>query len=166
MKHPPRSLPLAARRLLTAIVVATAGWGATATATTNKTDCDSYTSRAETFESPLAAFSLNAVDHVTIDGETAAIDDLENDQESSERAAPFLYLTPRVASVLRDIFDLASDEQSVESDTQEDAASSPLAEIENQPNSTEFGYEALPEAAAEDEHDLPLLQRQMFRTDI
>ena len=167
MKHPPRSLPVAARSLLATVVFASAGWGATAlAAATNKADCDAYASPAETLQSPIAALSLNAVDHVTIDSESAAIDELENNQEGRERAAPFLFLTPRVASVLRDIFEVARDQQSPESEVREDAASSPLAEVEDQANGAEYRYETLPAPAIDEEHDLPLLQRQMFRTDI
>ncbi|MGI9205552.1 MAG: hypothetical protein ACR2Q3_16170 [Woeseiaceae bacterium] len=165
-KHPPRYLPVAAQSLLTAIVIASLGWSAsTLAATTNKADCNTYSNRAEPLENPLAALSFNAVDHVTVEAESSAIDELENDQAASERAAPFLYLTPRVASVLRDIFDLA-DESLSEPEVQEDAASSPLAEVEERSNSADYRYEALPAPDVEDEHNLPLLQRQMFRTDI
>jgi hypothetical protein len=167
MKHPPRKIPVAATSWLTAVVIASAGWGASALgATTNKADCDAYSSPAEILESPLAALSINPVDHVTIDAENSAIDELETDQADRESAAPFLYLTPRVASVLRDIFDFARDDQSLDSEAEEDAVSSPLAEVEDDANGKINRYEALPQPAIEEEHDLPLLQRQMFRTDI
>lgn len=167
MKHPPRKIPVAARSLLTAVLVAGVGWSASALgATTNKSDCDAHVRPAEVLESPLAALSINPVDHVTIDAENSAIDELETDQADSDRAAPYLYLTPRVASVLRDIFDFAPDDRQPDPESQEDAVSSPLAEAEDDTNVTRFRYEALPSPAVEEEHDLPLLQRQMFRTDI
>ena len=145
MKHPPRKIPVAARSLLTAVLIAGVGWGASALgATTNKADCDAYVSPAEVLESPLAALSISPVDHVTIDAENSAIDDLETGQADDDRAAPYLYLTPRVASVLRDIFDFARADQQPDLEAQEEAASSPLAEADDDTNATKFRYEAMP----------------------
>ncbi len=167
IKHPAGKITIAGRRLLMAALIAGVGWGASAlAATTNKADCDAHVRPADVLESPLAALSIIPVDHVSIEVENSAIDDLETDQPVSDRAAPYLYLTPRVASVLRDIFDFARDDVELETEAQEDSVSSPLAEAEDEIDTTKFRYEALPSPAADDEHDLPLLQRQMFRTDI
>jgi len=167
IKHPSGKITTAGHRLLLVALIAGVGWGASALgATTNKADCDAHVRPADVLESPLAALSITPVDHVSIEVENSTIDELETDQRATDRAAPYLYLTPRVVSVLRDIFDFARDDAELEIDVVQDAVSSPLAEAEDETGTTNFRYKALPSPAADEQQDLPLLQRQMFRTDI
>ena len=167
IEHPLGKTTKTGRSLLLATLIAAVGWGASALgATTNKADCDPQVRPAEVIESPLAALSIIPVDHPSIEVENSTIGELEADQAGGDRATPYLYLTPRVASVLRDIFDLAREDVELETDVQEDSVSSPLAETEEDTSANKYRSESLPTPGVEEEHDLSLLQRQMFRTDI
>lgn len=123
-------------------------------ATTTKADCGTFSKSVTQRENPVEALSINLVDHARIEKKDAAIDALEASAANSESAAPFLYLTPRVASVLQDIFDAARTD-TVELIEQE-VISSPVADVDK----------SVDAEAVDGEVDLPLLQRQMFRTDI
>ena len=137
----------------------------------------------------LAGWSTSslAAAYVDVVGNTAARDlpsltvevvDLADVSESSaegsggltESAAPWLFLTPRVASILQDVFgdnddsDTKTAAETVEPEAQadtEDAASSPVADNIRpsqvaEPASPLYEHNAI----------LPRFQRQMYRTDI
>jgi len=136
----------------------------------------------------LAGWSTSslAAAHVDVIGNAAARDlqsltvevvDLTDVSESAEgsdglteSAAPWLFLTPRVASILQDVFgdndgsDAKTAAETVEPETQadsEDTASSPVA------GNVRPSQVAEPESPLY-EHNaiLPRFQRQMYRTDI
>ena len=89
---------------------------------------------------------------------------MSNQTVSGDSATPLLYLTPRVNNALRDIFangpelDIAADQSRF--------PSSPIAETEDPADMSELTEDALPTIEVKEEIDLPLLQRQMYRTDI
>ena len=70
--------------------------------------------------------------------------------------APLLYLAPRVATILRDVFEPAAVNQALDND--EELQTSPVAESIEETRSVD--------AEDEQEINLPRFQRQMFRTDI
>ena len=138
-------------------VVLCAGWSVSAlSATTTDIDCDGV-DRLRALEIPAETYSVRAVDHAAVDTVPTSLDAIDTAEATSETAAPFLYLTPRVASVLRDIFDATG-----EVDDQE-VSSSPIAESDTTSGISELIDNAEP---AEVEITLPVFQQQMFRIDI
>jgi hypothetical protein len=138
-------------------VVLCTGWSVSALgATTTDIGCDGV-DRLRALEIPAETYSVRAVDHVAVDTVPSSLDAIDTAEATSETAAPFLYLTPRVASVLRDIFDATG-----EVDDQE-VSSSPIAESDTTSDISELIDNAEP---AEVEITLPVFQQQMFRIDI
>lgn len=152
---------------LATIVALCAGWSGSTLAAATAPACDDLIRDLRGLEIPLETLSVTAVDHVSIEPIHADIELLDAQSASSETAAPFLFLTPRVASVLRDIFDVSSapDEQ----DTGNETPSSPVAETlesDRIPNISELLDQSDPAGSANDEINLPRFQQRMFRTDI
>ena len=139
-----------------------AGWSASAlSATTTEIECDSL-KNLKSLEIPVEALSVRHVDHVSIGPDPSGIELLDAQDASSETAAPFLYLTPRVATLLRDIFDATREIRDQEGIRE--ISSSPIAEFDRVYEILEFLDAADPGAAANGEIDLPLFQQRMFRT--
>jgi len=144
-------------RKVAVTVVLCVGWSVSAlSATTTDIDCDGV-DRLRALEIPAETYSVRAVDHVAVDTVPSSLDAIDTAEATSETAAPFLYLTPRVASVLRDIFDATG-----EVDDQE-VSSSPIAESDTTSDISALMDNAEP---AEAEITLPVFQQQMFRIDI
>lgn len=167
LKHLKRT---AHRRIagLTAISVFLAGWSATAlSATTTSVECDDLIRDLRSLEIPAEALSVTKVDHVSIEPISSDIELLDAQSASSETVAPFLFLTPRVASVLRDIFDISH--ELWDRDVSSAPSSSPVAETldsERIPDISELLDQTDPGGGADTAIDLPLFQQRMFRTDI
>ena len=149
-------LVLAAGLLLTAL------WsGSAAARTQSEADCDSVSRELEQLEAP----SITAVDHGTALVESIELA-LPADFATAGKKlpAPLLVLEPRVSSALQGIFDdslvLAPGSAKI------DIAVSPLAETEETVETLDQVEEPSPDTRAEEESDLPLLQRQMYRIDI
>jgi hypothetical protein len=138
-----------------AAIALCAGWSSSAlSAATAVTGCDAIDT-LRTIELPVQALSVSTVDHVSIEPDPADIELLAVPDSVSETAAPLLFLTPRVASVLRGVFEVSSEIQS-----------SPLAESDRIPDISELLDQLDQSAVADDDVDLPLFQQRMFRTDI
>jgi len=140
------------------------GWSGNAlSATTCTSDCDTLTNNLQSPEVPVEALSVSPLDLTAKEVVTSGFDSLEGLALSGESAAPFLYLTPRVASVLQEIFEATRDEVS-----QPELPSSPVAESEEWVDISELLEDTIPASRSQTESEsaLPLLQRQMFRTDI
>lgn len=153
-----------------AIIILCAGWSVSAlSATTTEVSRDTVVRDLRSIEIPVEAFSVGSADHVSIEPEPSNFDPakfelLDVQDASRETAAPFLYLTPRVASVLRDIFD-ANRDVIDEPDVRE-ISSSPVAESDRIPDISELLDESVPAIDRDNEIDLPRFQQRMFRTDI
>ncbi len=170
-------------------LIATLGWATSVLgATINQTDCDAFEKAAEPHESPVEALSISRIDHASPEVDGTAVSGLSPESAGFDSATPFLYLTPRVASVLQDIFETKRDEpalgppsddhQSLDSQLRnhdrKPFVSSPLAdveihEMEKNADTAPLFEKTLPASGLsriDREVDLPLLQRQMFRTDI
>ena len=108
--------------------------------------------------------NLENVDHaplrsdIEVPAERAAVD-----VTTVDLSTPLLRLGPRVSSAMQDIFGEAEDAYT-ENDS--DIPVSPVAESDDVPTPSELPAE--PDAAGDvdEDIDLPLLQRQMYRTDI
>jgi len=151
--------------VVAATVALCAGWSTSAlSATTTDIDCDTVARDLRSLEIPVEAFSVSNVDHVSIEPNPSDIELLDVQDASSETAAPFLFLTPRVASVLRDVFDVSRDVR--DQRTSSETSSSPVAESERIPDISELLDQSDPSTVTDDEINLPLFQQRMFRTDI
>ena len=153
---------------LTAIMTLCAGWSASAlSATTTTVECDNLIRDLRSLESPSEPLSASKVDHVPLEAIAADIELLDAQTAASETAAPFLFLTPRVASVLRDIFDISQEIWDIDKNSK--PASSPVAETgdaELIPDISELLDQTDPAGSTDNAIDLPLFQQRMFRTDI
>lgn len=123
-------------------------------------DCQRLVEKQSSADS-IAELTAKPVDHVTIEPGLADPDDAPLGA-AEKHHTPLLYLSPRVASVLRDIFG----DVRAEGPENQDSPSSTLADIESK---TEF-EESADTGSAQPEGDeapaLPLFQRRMYRIDI
>lgn len=104
------------------------------------------------------------VDHLRLEAVDLSDVSPESPDTSSASVAPLLFLTPRVASILQDVFgdSDAARQAAVKSapEDQEEPASSPV--VDNASGGSEPAASPMYEHAA----ILPRFQRQMYRTDI
>jgi hypothetical protein len=105
---------------------------------------------------PFGALKVRSVD-------LAATDPAAADVTVTDSAAPLLYLTPRVASILEDVFGEEEADAAVEPLETEPAPAAPLAAGAASEEKPER-YGTL--SQAESGEQLPKFQRQMYRTDI
>lgn len=149
-----RGFTKAGYAVVAATLALSAGWSTAALgATSSLLPCDQVARDLTSLEVTVAALSIDLVDHVTTELDSAK---LAIESDTTDSMAPLLYLTPRVATIMRDIFAPAVKNQSL--DRNEDIQASPLADRVE---------EAQPAAADDEiEIDLPRFQRRMYRTDI
>ena len=139
---------------LAATLVLSVGWSSTALgATSSLVPCDQVARDLTSLDVAVDALSVNLVDHVTTELEPGSF---ETESDATDTLAPLLYLTPRVATILRDVFAPATENQAL--DVEEEIQTSPLADSDDEKSPVD--------AAEEREIALPRFQRQMFRTDI
>ncbi len=132
--------------------------------TQSDVDCAEVAHNLQSLEIPVKSLSLETVDHVPLINDATAFEAIETDITSTDSAAPLLDLTPRAENALRYIFD---DSQQIRAtDTAVEISSSPIAETDEIPDISELPRKAVPESVIDEDSDLPLLQRQMYRTDI
>ncbi len=131
---------------------------ATAYAASGSLDlCDQADRNLKSLAVPVAALTVDVVDHVPTDA--AAIDD---QSAVTDPAAPILYLTPRVTNILRDVFGTTTEQLPLESadERPQQASSSPLAGSDEKSDAVE------PADIVDKTSTLPRFQQQMRRTDI
>jgi hypothetical protein len=142
---------------LAATAVLSAGWSTTALgATSSLVPCDQVARDLTSLNVAVETLSVDLVDHVITEPKPGSFESIETNSDTTDTMAPLLYLTPRVATILRDVFEPAAVNQTLDSD--EELQTSPVAESIEETRSVD----------AEDEQviSLPRFQRQMFRTDI
>jgi hypothetical protein len=109
------------------------------------------------------------IDHLRLEAVDLSDVSPENPDTLHESVAPVLFLTPRVASILQDVFGDSDAARHAEDsaaavksapEQQEEPASSPV--VDNAPGGSEPAASPMYEHAA----ILPRFQRQMYRTDI
>jgi hypothetical protein len=142
---------------LAATLVLSTGWSTVALgATSSLVPCDQVARNLTSLDVAVAALSVDLVDHVTTEPKPGSFASIETNSDTTDTRAPLLFLAPRVATMLRDVFEPAAANQPLDSD--EDLQTSPVAESNDETRSAD--------AEDENEIDLPRFQRQMFRTDI
>ncbi len=165
--HPLKKSPGAGKIASAAILILLGLSSAGFAATINRADCD-LISRAVYLpanDRQFDASKLHPIDHVAIQDSAADIESLNSaDSLGSDAATPFLYLTPRVASALREIFD--SPENEASNSDEDSVISSPVAGTDDVSETIELLDESTITESIDDEFDRLILQRQMFRTDI
>lgn len=143
--------------------VSTVAVGLIASATVLASDnsvspCEQVGRELRSLDVPVETMILNRVDHVPVDRTAVDPDDVKVDLRGVESDAPIIFLTPRVTSILRDVFS-AGDEDALE--VTEAKSVSPVADSEDVVD--------IVVAPLNDENetiDLPLYQHQMYRKDI
>jgi len=141
-------------------------WSASALGRTHgEVDCNDAARRLQEPGTPVESLALRQVDHVLAEPD---VDAFELKTAADNVATPLLDLKPSVTSSLHDIFD--DNRHAAMTDTVRAIPASPLAEsgkseevpdIAELPGETEPSFQQL-----EEENDLPLLQREMYRIDI
>jgi hypothetical protein len=165
--HPLKKSP-GAGNIASAVVLIVLGLSsATYAATINRADCEliSRMANSPANHQHFEASKLHLVDHVAILDIATDIQSLSSaDSIGSDAATPFLYLTPRVASVLREIFDSTENEAS--NSDEDRVISSPIAGTDDVSETVELLEDSTITESIDDEFDRLILRRQMFRTDI
>ena len=138
-------------------------------ATDSYVDCDRLATSLRSLDVPAEAFPAADMElNAAVDGEKLAAG-LET--ETNDSVAPVLRLTPRVATIMRDVFNASvptdTDDAAVEDET-EAKAEVPAA---TSPPLVSAPRAALPESplaedSGENNRYVPRFQRQMYRTDI
>ena len=142
---------------LAATLLLSAGWSSAALgATSSLVPCDQVARDLTSLDVTVAALSVDLVDHVTTEPKPGSFESIEKNSDTTDTMAPLLYLAPRVATILRDVFEPAAANQPLVSD--EDRQTSPVADSNDETRSAD--------AEDENEIDLPRFKRQMYRTDI
>ena len=140
-------------------------------ATDSMVDCGELTGNAESFEIRHDALSFEPVDHIATEEHSATADAIDVAPESVETPTPVLYLTPRVAAILRNVF--GSEIDGIDTSTGTETAAS-VDELTREPDapiadSADLvdGEEIVPPATLlERSEDARRFQQQMYRTDI
>lgn len=164
-RNPEKGHDRTGKLTIATMIAVAACWSASALGRTQTdTDCENVARGLQSLEAPVDTLSIDRVDHVTIENESIAAATVDIQTVSGDSATPLLYLTPRVNNALRGIF-----ANGPELDVAEDQGrfpSSPIAETEEPADMSDLAEDALPTMEAEEKIDLPLLHRQMYRTDI
>lgn len=133
--------------------------------TQSSPDCAGIAKQLDSLDIPPRVLAVDDVDlQANQQDSTAPLDASTVDVTTMDLSTPYLRLGPRVSNALQDIFEksetAAFEEESV------DVTVSPVAETEDPAELSELPAKSDTVADAEEEIDLPLLQRQMYRTDI
>jgi hypothetical protein len=150
-------------RALTAASLALAlFWSGSSQARTQpEIDCADVAKQLQSLEIPAKSLAATPVDHVPVLTDAPV---LAETVDADDMPTPLISLAPRAESALRDIFE--DNDATAAEVVPAVAPSSPVAESEEIPDISELPDNVMPEAAGDDDIDLPMLQRRMFRIDI
>lgn len=125
--------------------------------------CEQVSRDLKSLEVTVEALTLTAVDHVPIAQHAAKPNTPDGKSHVTESEIPYLYLTPRVTSILRDVFGTTAEDLPPTSPLvkPKPRSSSPLADSEETADSA-----SVPDDVAIESDDMPRYQHQMYRTDI
>ena len=123
--------------------------------------CDEVGRDLKSLEVPATALPVDRVDHAPADPVAANPDAIDEQASVTDSVAPILYLTPRVTSIVRDVFGTTSEELPVQ--TLRQPSTSPVAPVAD----ADQKAESVESADLENESsDLRRFQQQMYRKDI
>jgi hypothetical protein len=159
---------------LAGILLISAAWSVSANGAANSiADCADAYGSLQDLEAPTAELLIKLVDLPSDNSDLGLTENLEPAESSNDSSVPFLYLTPRVESMLSGVFDAESaDSDEIIPDSQErsdaeaigDSSFPPIAEG-NADRSSLPGLEEN-EISKDDARAMPRFQHQMYRTDI
>jgi hypothetical protein len=156
---------------LAGILLVGAAWSMSANSAANSI-ADSY-EKHQNLDTPTIELLIDLVDLPSDKSDLGLTETLEPAEPSGDSSVPFLYLTPRVESMLSGVFDEEStDSHSIIADSQDrsdteeigDSPFPPIAEG-NADRSTLPGLEET-EISKDDVRAMPRFQHHMYRTDI
>ena len=144
---------------LAGIALLSTGWCATALgASSSLVPCDEAGTDLQSLEVAVSDLTVNVVDHMMTSGDAAIGEVLDPSAGVRDSATPVLFLTPRITTILRGVFD--TDSNAATSDEASDAdAPAPSAQSE----ATE---KLAPVTLIDQAAEIPRFQRQMYRKDI
>ncbi len=158
------------------ILVLGGAWCSTALgAAASTAACDRTADLLRSLDVPVSDLSANVVGHIAVEPGNANDESLNADPAQAESTAPILYLAPRVAVILQNVFSAVAIETppldsrnsaqsfATESLSQDESPLSPVAGDASQSDSSEL---IDPASAGAEVEAIPHFQRQMFRTDI
>ena len=161
-KNPSREGQLTRNVSIVAITAALALGFSSAAHSRTQNDVDCFTKANESLPETL---TISPIDHMPIPNVTTVSAPAAADvAEEEDASAPLLDLTPRAESTLRDVFEAVDYVEPAEAVSE--LPLSPIAETEELPDVSELPDNVTPVAPIDSDIDLPMLQRQMFRTDI
>lgn len=152
--------------LATLVVIGTLLSQVAAAANDNLFDCDRLAADLKSLEVPAAELPLEGSKHLDGDENTLAV--LDGDAAASaveSFATPVLLLTPRVASIMREVFGALSIPSANSKTDEESAPASPVVQAPQEPPRAVFPGGGTDMEPGND-HFIPRFQRQMYRTDI
>jgi hypothetical protein len=141
-----------------------ASGSASAARTQADTDCAGISKALRALNTAERSLEHENVDHAPLRSDIAVAADRDAmDVTTVDLSTPLMRLGTRVNSAMQDIFG-ETENATIENDP--DILVSPVAESDDLPTATELP--AKPDASGDlnEDIDLPLLQRQMYRTDI
>ncbi len=158
-----------------AILVLGGAWCSTALGATGSMAACDRTADLRSLDVPVSDLSANVVGHIAVESGNANVESLNARPAQAESTAPILYLAPRAAVILQNVFSAVAIETppldsrestqsfATESLSQDESPLSPVAGDASQTDSSEL---INPASAGAEVEDTPHFQRQMFRTDI
>lgn len=159
---------------LAILVLVPASWCATALGATAATTACDLTADLRSLEVPVSDLSANVGGHIAVEPGDDDDESLNTLPAQAGSAAPILYLAPRVAVILQNVFSAVAIETpplespdtaqslATQSLSQDESPLSPVAGDVSQADSSEL----IDPASAAEVEAVPRFQRQMFRTDI
>ena len=153
--HDGNTSPLVALAAVAGLLVS----GVSGAATWSERDCKDGLHEATLDSDHFEELVLTPIDHGNLD--TVVENPVEADDDQS---TPFLYLSPRVANVLRDVFAVADEEEAVAEADGSVSAAETVEDIDAA--SLEIDEETMTPPVSSDVEVIPLIQRQMYRIDI
>ena len=160
---------------LAILVLGPASWCATALGATAATTACDLTADLRSLEVPVSDLSANVGGHIAVEPGDDNDESLNTLPAQAGSAAPILYLAPRVAVILQNVFSAIAIETpplespdpaqslATQSLSQHESPLSPVAGDASQSDSSEL---IDPASAGAEVDAIPHFQQQMFRTDI
>lgn len=134
-------------------------------ATNSDPGCDEVSRDLRRLEITMDTLEVAAVDHMPVTNDVANTESLDTAVPTEGAAAPVLYLTPRVATILREVFGTDDDEDVREATPDADSPVAEGSEVEDS-GDAEATEMTAPVTLIDQTEELPQFQRQMFRKDI
>lgn len=145
---------------LAAILLLGCGWSIAASGATNlAVSCQDFSDSLQSLDAPAPALSISLVDLQNSDAGLGLTEPLDAAGADSDATIPYLYLTSRVAAMLREVF--ADDAR--DGDAKQGIPVPPVAEGKTDRSSSPTLVES---DLADPSDTMPRFQRQMYRTDI